>query len=164
MPGVDGIRENSWKTYAVIFMIYSTLGCIGEHLAYFVSSKNKRVENPIMAGFPIYGIGAYVIILSIRALKTIFPSANGKSILDNIVFQFLFSAIILTMMEYAAGRLIGAGGLNGDGTVNAWDYTGTFMNYRGIINLQHFLLHGILGIIVLKIHPYIVERVNRMWE
>lgn len=164
MVALNNIRETSWKTYLVIFLIYS-VGCsIGEHLAYYFSKKTKLVKNPIMEGFPIYGIGAYMIILIMRALQASSSNPKWQALINNWVFQFVLSAVALTAVEYIGGRIVGAGKSNTDGHVETWDYSGTFMNFQGIINLKHFLLHGVLGLVILQIHPYLVKYTERLFK
>jgi uncharacterized membrane protein len=160
---LNNIRETSWKTYLVIFLIYSVGGSIGEHLAYYFSKKVKIMKNPLMEGFPIYGIGAYMIVLIMRALQASSSNPKWQALISNWVFRFVLSAVALTAVEYIGGRIVGAGKSNTDGHVETWDYSGTFMNFQGIINLKHFLLHGVLGLDILQIHPYLVRFVNKLF-
>jgi uncharacterized membrane protein len=147
----------------VIFLVYSVGGCIGEHLAYYFSKKVKLMKNPLMEGFPIYGLGAYTIVLVMRGLRATSSNPKWHALLNNWVFQFVLSAVVLTAIEYAGGRIVGAGKTTATGQVETWDYTGTFMNFQGIINLQHFLLHGVIGVFILQIHPYLIQFINRLF-
>lgn len=148
--------------YIIMFMIYSTLGAIAEHLSYFFSNKKKLVANPILPGFPLYGLGAYIAIIIDRNLKT---DDDEQEL--NIVVEFLLYAIVLTLSEYSVGRLVGAGRHhtldNGDVVIKTWSYQNTFLNIDGIINFRHFVIFGILGLIVVRIHKIIVPQVNKIF-
>lgn len=67
--------------------------------------------------------------------------------------KFITFALIGTAVELAAGLLLEYG-LH----MRAWDYSGTFMNFRGHINLNMTILWGILGVIF-SIWLPVIERV-----
>jgi uncharacterized membrane protein len=154
------IKEKNFWVYVIMFAFYSVMGAVLEHLVYFITGAKKRLANPILEGFPLYGIGAYICILIERQFLE-----NGYN--PNSVELFIIFAVVLTLLEYIVGRIIGAGKYNkhandGCGTF-AWDYRGRPYNFEGVIDLTHTILFGFLGLIVIKIHPKIVERVNRMF-
>lgn len=88
-------------------MIYSTIGAILEHVSYFIiSHKKKLVANPILEGFPMYGIGGLFLVWlnglifggQTHKNTGLFPTENSVPN-DNILIQFLISAIALTIIE-----------------------------------------------------------------
>lgn len=133
------------------FMIYSYLGASLEHISYYISKENKKLLNPIITGFPLYGIGAYCVIL----INNILQKYNLNSLT-----RFLIYAILLTLIEYIVGKYVGAGKKNENGDIDAWDYTDQRFNYRGIISLKHFIAWGILGLCVEYIHPKIIKSLD----
>lgn len=155
-------KEGNWKVYLIMFMLYSTLGCICEHVLYRLSSKKKYLKNPIMEGFPLYGIGAYLAVFISRGIQY-YENKTGTKV--NILVEFIVYALVITLLEYLAGRLVG---VNGDHNVsscgiNYWDYSKNSFNFQGIIDLQHFVIYGFLGLIVTRAHPKIVGLVNKMF-
>jgi len=68
----------------------------------------------------------------------------------------------MTFIEYVVGVYVGAGenSRDGNGNVESWDYSGYFLNYRGIISFRHFVVWGILGLLVSYIHPKLLRRVK----
>lgn len=143
-------------TFVVIFFVYSTLGTILEHFLYFFSKdKKKAIANPILTGFPVYGIAAYLIIAVHKAV--------GHKL--NIIFQFALYASLVTALEYVTGVIVDAGpnGINEDGYTRAWDYSDDPYNFQGKIKLKNFILFGILSLIITRIHPILHNRVSRMF-
>lgn len=57
------------KNFIISFMVYSYFGATLEHLSYFFSKNKKTLSNPIITGFPLYGIGAYCVILLNQAFN-----------------------------------------------------------------------------------------------
>lgn len=90
----------------------------------------------------IYGVGAVGCYLGAIFLKT-----------NSLLVKFFTFAFIGTAVELAAGLLLEYG-LH----MRAWDYSGTFMNIKGHINLKMTILWGILGIIFSSLLP-IIERI-----
>jgi uncharacterized membrane protein len=151
------LTTKSMGTFIIIFMIYSVLGNSLEHFLYFVGKrKTKTLSNPVMVGFPIYGIVAYVILAIHEAI--------GKDL--HIVLQFLLYGTVAVLIEYITGRLIGAGenGLNPDGTIRTWDYRQDPLNYQGIIKASGFIFFGLSSIVIVRIHPFLKERVGRIFD
>lgn len=150
------IREANFWVYLILFMIYSVGGAILEHLMYFMSTKKKPMSNPILIGFPIYGLGAYLVVWISRETKDKI----------NPVAEFFFYAFILSAMEYAAGIIVGAGKNSRMecGYIHGWDYSKDRFNLDGIVKLQNFIGFGIFGLIIARLHPRLVEQVNKMFE
>lgn len=145
---------------AVVFMIYSTFGAIFEHLMYGFSSKTKVLANPVLTGFPLYGSGAYLIV----SLNYMMNNLNlpKPSTLPGIVLRFLTFGIVLTTVEYAVGVYVGAGKNSKDenGNVHSWDYSNHKFNYKGIITPIHFVIWGILGLVLSHVHPKLLTAVR----
>lgn len=141
--------------YLIIFLIYSWIGASFEHTSYYFDGSKKSLDNPVITGFPLYGIGAFVILYLDYLLK--------KHELQNIVIRFLLFATVITIIEFVVGIAVGAGPTsytqdkNGDIMVSAWNYSSEYPNYLGIISLKHFALWGIASIGLVTIHPYIYK-------
>lgn len=147
------VRESNIWVYVTMFVIYTVFGAIAEHLAYYFSKRKKQLKNPILTGFPIYGIGAYLVVFIYRNFT---KNANW-------FVEFLIYGTILTILEYIFGKLMGAGknAIDECGYVKTWDYSNHFLNFQGIIDLQHFVIFGIFGLIVRTVHGRFVRLVNR---
>ncbi len=84
-----------------------------------------------------------------------------KHNLNKPIIQFLVFAFVMTLFEYCVGIYVGAGADSYiDGAVSSWDYSKERYNYKGIITLRHFISWGILGLVLLKINPYIMKVVK----
>lgn len=128
---------------AIEFMVYSYLGATLEHIRYFLSHERKALANPIITGFPLYGVGAFIVI-----------GVHSKVQLG-IVGSFLLYACLLTLLEYLVGKYItNAGKVSADGLVNSWNYNGR------IISPFHFIAWGLLGTLVTYIHPKLSHGIN----
>lgn len=129
-------------------LIYSFFGAVFEHLSYYFNPKIKKtLSNPIITGFPIYGLGAYLIL---------------KTGIKNTFLLFIVSALIGTIIELLTGIIVKAGpqGNIREGNtviVDSWDYSDNILNYKGIIDIKHSLLFGLLGVILVYIHPNIIS-------
>jgi uncharacterized membrane protein len=150
------------KIYAffIAFTIYSLGGAVCEHFSYWVADKlfycplHKKLINPVLTGFPLYGIGAYIAIIMRKVVVE--PLSFGPFL------EFITYAVTMTAIEYIAGLISGAGKHDStDNTVKAWDYSDTFCNLDGIINLKHFICFGILGMIVTRMHPPMLRSIKR---
>lgn len=87
----------------------------------------------------IYGVGAVGCYLGAVFLKT-----------HSLLIKFIVFAFIGTVVELAAGLVLEYGL-----TMRAWDYSGTFMNINGHVNLKMTVLWGILGVIFSFLLPKI---------
>jgi len=157
MVNIDfNVREKNFWVYLTIFLVYCFFGAIGEHLSYFFSKKKKLLLNPIIEGFPLYGIGAYLAIWLHRSILYKFHP----------VIEIIIYGVIISAIEYAVGSVFRAGpnSYNGHGEILWWDYTGTFLNINGIVNFRHFIMYGIGAFLVTRIHPLLVERANRLFD
>ena len=141
--------------HIVAFFVYSYLGATCEHIAYNVvggpDKPKKSLENPIITGFPIYGIGAYIVVFANNYLKQ-FGATNP--LIKILVFGFLLSAL-----ELVIGLIVGAGpkSYTKDGLISGWDYSNDKYNLYGIISPRTFATWGILGLTVSYIHPSILN-------
>jgi uncharacterized membrane protein len=138
----------------ILFMIYSYGGATIEHLSYFFENKTpKALANPIITGFPIYGIGAYMIIW----LNNILEKIGYR----NIIVKIMMFAIVLTLFEYLIGLYVGAGPKShSNGMISSWDYSDQPYNIKGIISLKHFIAWGLLGLILIWLHPQLKHKIR----
>ena len=140
--------------HIIAFAIYSYAGATMEHLRYFFSNgPKKELSNPIITGFPLYGIGAYLVI--------IFNDLLNKSGIENIIVKFAVFGAVLSVLEYIVGLIVGAGKNSyKNGMVVSWDYSHEPFNINGIISLNHFFLWGIVGIILIHVHYKLLKRIQ----
>lgn len=150
------VREKNVYVYIIMIGLYSMLGAIVEHFSYATSHERKEVKNAILPGFPIWALGAYMAVLLHRAFLY----------KVSLMVEFIVYAVIMSLMELYAGFAIGAGPKlrNECGMIEHWDYSDSILNYRGMIDLRHFLSYGVMGIIVVRFHPRIVQHVNKMFD
>lgn len=141
--------------HIVAFTLYSLCGAVFEHASYNIlpSDETKALTNPILTGFPLYGLGAYLIVLINSQLE--------KNNIESLPLKFIIFACILTLLEYLVGKYVGAGGTSIiNGKIDAWDYSNDPYNYEGIITLRHFIIWGFLGIIISILHPHLIESIK----
>lgn len=138
--------------YIIVFFIYTFLGSHIEHLSYFMSNKNKSMENPIITGFPLYGACSLSII-----------AINNYLNINNVILEIIIFGGLITIIELLLGLVIGAGkdGYTENGLIKTWDYSDNYFNYRGIISLRHYLMWGVLASCVIRMHPYISQFVTK---
>jgi len=136
--------------HLIAFLFYSYIGATLEHISYSLNKgKPKQLSNPIITGFPLYGIAAYGII------------TINSFISETIVLQFFIFGIVISLIEYIVGLYVGAGEKSYvDGMVNSWDYSKEPYNLHGIVSLRHFISWGILGIILVRIHPVLIKHIK----
>lgn len=124
-----------------IFIFYSFLGWLLESI--FGSIRRKKLVN---RGFlygpfcPIYGFGVVLLIIA------------TNNFLNNILLLFIFSTLIISLLEYTTGFALEA-------LFNAtwWDYSTRHFNIKGRICLSFSLLWGLLSVAFLKfINPHTI--------
>ncbi|ARF11804.1 protein of unknown function DUF1113 [Klosneuvirus KNV1] len=139
--------------HIIAFFIYSYLGASIEHINYYFSHTTKALANPIITGFPLYGFGAYMIIFINDLL-------NQYGI-ENLLVKFIVFAILLSILEYIVGIYVGAGPKSYQGTmVDSWDYSKESWNLDGKISLKHAILWGFAGLILIYIHPKLIQKIK----
>ena len=153
------------RVLTVLFLFYTFAGAVAEHLSYFIGklfnpqAPNKALSNPIITGFPLYGIGA-LIILWLRGIVVAYQIP--------VVLEFLLYATALEFLEAGTGLIVRAGSRSyemceGQRCVSSWDYSDGKWNILGIVDLRHFLLFGFAGMIVSRANPYVQNRVEKMF-
>lgn len=85
----------------------------------------------------VYSFGAVACYLGVLLL-------DGQ----NFIVRFLAFSIVGTVVEFIGGFLLDRGM-----QMRAWDYTGTFLNIRGYVNLMMTVIWGILGIAFEQLVP-----------
>jgi len=126
------------------FCLFSFFGAVCEHLTYyfFPSAVPKALSNPIIEGFPIYGSGGLLAIWMHKYIKKL-----------PLFIQFLLYGFTFSTFEFIVGLWVGAGKKsyvdagNNNKLISAWDYSNNFGNILGIIDIYHFVVFGILGMI-----------------
>ncbi len=144
------------KIILIIFLIYTFFGAIFEHLSYYIGkqlfqSKEKYLSNPIITGFPLYGLGGLLIYY---LYDNYFRSYSSFTLF--FVFGF-----ILSSLEYLVGKYIVDAGKTNNG-ITSWDYTNEPFNYEGIISLRHFIMWGIISLVVIKIQPILQKKLQNI--
>lgn len=137
--------------YVIVFFIYSYLGATFEHLSYRFSDSHKILANPIITGFPIYGLAALMFHWLAKVLNI--TSVSGI---------FALTATTGTLVEYIIGYYVGAGKYSGKSynvntPVESWDYRGESYNMDGVISLRHFITWGLLGTMSVRLTPWLLK-------
>lgn len=158
----------------ILFLLYSFAGAVLEHVSYYASelmdptAPKKLLANPIITGFPLYGLGAYGVVALYQLLFR-----NALSTVSMLMLEFLTYGSALTALEYGAGRYVGAGTRDKSGlqcvdtrgrpqrVIGSWDYTASAYNLGGIIDVRHFIAFGLLGLLITRVHPYLREGAER---
>ena len=143
------------KTLFIIFWIYTLLGAILEHISYYIgntffNSKPKYLNNPILTGFPLYGLGGLWINYTYKKYLTGY---------NDIQLFFIFGTMI-TILEYVIGKMVGAG--ISDTGVPSWDYSKEVFNFQGIISMRHFISWGLLGLTIIRIQPKLEKQIYKL--
>lgn len=150
--------------FIILFFFYSFFGAILEHAAYYAGSLSdpsvpkKALANPVITGFPIYGMGAYMVILTKRWFVDRFNLPIGV--------EFLIYMSMFALFEYLIGWFVGAGegsytyDETGNKLVNSWDYSKNPGNIDGKIDIIHSVIFAAVGLVVARVHPYLEEKVE----
>lgn len=153
------METNCVVIYIVLFLVFSYLGATIEHISYYLSKvfseqpKIKALANPIITGFPLYGICAYFVIIVDTLLE--------KYHVNHLLIKFAVFGLVITLIEYLAGVYVGAGQDSHVGNlIDAWDYTDEPFNFQGKISLLHFISWGILGLIIIKVYPIMFKTLS----
>jgi uncharacterized membrane protein len=134
--------------YVWFFLIYSFLGALIETLFRLVTEHHLYgihgfLHLPI---FPIYGIGALLIIFVLR------------NHVHHIVPLFFAGAILTTILEYIAHWLIELVFHE-----KIWDYSNTFLNIDGRVSLVSSIGFGLAAVaLVYFIHPWLEKLFNKI--
>jgi uncharacterized membrane protein len=120
----------------------------------FGAPTKKIIDNPIMTGAPLYTIGHYITILAHSIIS---------GYIDNMIFNLFFYGSLLTLFEYIAGYLMGAGPKARDGMIikQDWDYSDEPYNLHGLTSLRHFVIWCIFSNLSLYVHPIMIDYVRK---
>ena len=131
--------------YLNYFLIFSILGHFLE--SFFYSSG----DSGILFGYwtPIYGIGIVVILL---IYKWINKFKFNK--LLKILYLFLFSAIILSIIEALGGYLI-----KWIFNIELWNYTNHKFNIGRYTSLEMSLIWGLCSILVICFIKPVIDKI-----
>lgn len=139
-------------TFAYLFFIGSVIGWVLE-LGYrnIIRKPDKWINPGFCAGpyLPIYGFGlcALYLIASLEPYQII-----DHPILNRVIL-FIFMAVCMTIMEYAAGTFCLK-----VFKVRLWDYSDCAGNIQGIICPAFSMLWALMGAFYyFLIHPHILE-------
>lgn len=145
------MRDKSNITYQKMYWLFLAGSLIGLVLeGFWCLMKYGHWENHVnfiwepLCG--IYGVGAVGCYLGASFLKT-----------HPLVIKFMSFAFIGAAVELIAGLVLEYG-LH----MRAWDYSGTFLNIRGHVNLKMTVLWGILGVIFSSLLPAIQNILEKM--
>lgn len=137
------------KYYLNVFFVYSVIGFIIETtLKTFVF---KGMNNGIMFGpwIPVYGLGCVLIIFIMRLVFNRFKVPRWLK----IVFTFLISMIVLTIMELLGGIFIE----KVFGKI-FWDYSDLKFNIGHYIALEISLVWGIMSLVVIYLIKPVMDK------
>lgn len=125
------IKINSGQLL-IVFVVFSVLGW-GLDTAY--RSLTSGYYNPggftVLPFSPIYGFGALIILEICHYIRHL-----------NIWLRALIYALVLTIFEYISGIFVVI--VYGR---RLWDYSASFFNLNGHVDLVHFIFWGLLAII-----------------
>lgn len=135
--------------YLKVFFLYSICGFIFEST--FVKMLNSSFKSGILFGpwTPVYGIGVIVIILLYKWIKKYIKNDCLKGML-----LFLFSAIILSLLELLGGVLI-------ELIFNKvfWSYENMRYNLGHYISLEIACIWGIMAIVLIYLVKPLFDKV-----
>lgn len=137
------------KYYLNVFFVYSVIGFIIETtLKTFVF---KGMNNGIMFGpwIPVYGLRCVLIIFIMRLVFNRFKVPRWLK----IVFTFLISMIVLTIMELLGGIFIE----KVFGKI-FWDYSDLKFNIGHYIALEISLVWGIMSLVVIYLIKPVMDK------
>jgi len=131
-----------WRWFLKIFTLFligSIFGCIVETIYAIFKTGSFQIRQGLIYGpfIPIYGLGTilfYIILLITKKPINVFVI----SVIAGGVLEFICSFI----QEKAFGSV-------------SWDYSGTFLNFAGRTNLQYSVYWGFIGLLFLKLFPYV---------
>ncbi len=141
----------NYKAILLLFIVSTVIGAMTEHINYkFFNHTPKRLANPILTGFPIYGLGAVIAIVLYEYI----------GIKGTIIYQFILFSVIFSIAEMIYGVIVGAGPnsyLNG--MIKHWDYSDQPFNFRGLISLELVIMWGIAGVVIARIYPLVMNSI-----
>lgn len=119
---------------AVLFFAYSFLAWLAETAVATVKEKDFRNRGFASGPFCfVYGFTGVLLAIFLQELK------------DDLVFLFIGSTAVATVVELAAGKLLARMKRK-----KWWDYSGKKWNLDGYICLQYSLLWGLLGFLAVR--------------
>ncbi len=128
-----------------IFNVYAFIGWCVE-VAYAALNKGVFVNRGFLNGpyCPIYGCGMLIVAMLLTPLK------------DNLLFLFLGSVVLTTVLEYFTGLVLEKVFGN-----KWWDYSNVPFNIQGYVCLKFSVLWGLGGTFVMQvIHPLIYKGIQ----
>lgn len=134
--------------YIWYFLIYSFLGAVIETLYRLVTEHQLYGVHGFLhlPLFPIYGIGALLIIIVL-----------GKHV-RHVIPLFFLGALLATVVEFAAHFLIEV--LFGE---RIWDYSSSPFNFQGRVSLLSSVGFGLAAVFLVHfIHPYLEKKFKRI--
>lgn len=144
-----GFIELNFFNIFWVFVVCCVLGLLIEMVYHFLMVGEFQDRAGLLYGpfSPIYGFGAMLMTVALNR----FHKANPLAVfmvagLIGAVFEYLVS----WWMEFSFG-------------IEAWDYTGTFLNVGGRTNFKFFCMWGALGLMWLRwLLPWLLELINRI--
>lgn len=136
---------NSFYEILWIFFVYAVIGwCI--EVAFAAVNRGVFVNRGFMNGpyCPIYGLGMLIVATALNPVK------------DNLLFLFLGSFLLTTLLEYITGLVLEKIFKN-----KWWNYSDRPFNIQGYVCLAFSILWGLGGVFVMKlVHPLIYRFVQ----
>ena len=138
------------KYYINIFLVYSILGFIVEHIIKYLFAP--KMNSGVLFGpwVPIYGFGCCLVIIIMRF---VFNRIKTNRIIK-IILVFLISMITLTTLEFIGGNLIELV----TGKV-FWDYSNQKYNFGHYISLEMALLWGVMSLVIVYILKPLFDKI-----
>jgi uncharacterized membrane protein len=139
-------------------MIYTFAGAVAEHLSYWAGGTHKTLSNPIITGFPLYGVGALIVYGIREGIKNLCPDLPIE--IEMMLYGFSLVAFEALASEFVdAGHSIKCGDTE---IVDSWDYSNSAYNIKGVVDLKHFIMFALLGFGVSRLNPLIISRLQKL--
>lgn len=140
--------------YVNSFYIYGFIGFLFENVVSLIS-KSKFITNVLYEPIkPIYGLGVIIIIFLERL---IFNHIQTKKI-TKIIYLFLASTVVLTILEQGTGMLLEAIFHKA-----YWDYSDLWCHFGKYICLEISLIWGAMSVLfLLFLQPFFNKLIKKI--
>lgn len=144
----NGNRPGTYDKLFWLFIAGSLAGVLMEGV--FCKITKGHWESHVVSVFGsfniLYGFAAVLFFVAAKRLKSK-PQTR----------KFVILALTATALELACGLL-----LKNVLGMRAWNYNGSFMNYKGIICLGFSVIWGVTGLVFCRLYPKIDSLLDRL--
>lgn len=128
----------------LVFFLYSVLGYLLEVSVTTKDIKKINLSRGFLIGpyIPIYGTGAVIMSFLLTKYQ------------NNLMFLFLMSTLICTILEYFTSYL-----MEKIYKLRWWDYSKYKYNLNGRVCLKNSILFGIGGVLIIKLVNPLIKKI-----